>query len=227
MFYKKLLKYRFLQFFLLFASTFFNFWIFRIYEFNFLLGEVMVILTLLLYFSFNLKGTGIIFTTFILTIFFSIFLLFNYFNRDLFSITQIDLIKTEQRKNFYSNDLGKLYRNRLGVFYFDKLRLHFSKAQEAFFSPLEWTLYFSPKRLIDYEKFSLFLSPLFITGLLYFIVKSTKKILLYFLIALITHTFTILDSKISPLLFFPISIVCINQGILIVVKNIKYIFNSK
>lgn len=222
---KSFIKYNYFPIILFFILTFSNFWIYWIYEFNFLIGEILIILTLLLYLSLNLKNSKITLITFSLLVILSLFLIFSYFNKNLFSISQTDLIRTEQRKNFYANELGKIYRNRFGIFYFDKLRLNLSKIQEAFFTPMEWSLYFSPRRFKDYEKFSFFLSPFFIIGLLNFIINSTKKIIIYFFIALTVHTFTTLNSNVSPLLFFPLLIVCIDQGIIISLRRIKQLFH--
>lgn len=220
----KVMKQKYLSSLLIFVLIFSNFWIFWIFEFNFIIGEIITVLTLLLFVNTFSKSTIINLVIFLLLAFAGLFLLMNYLNHNLLTTSEIGKIRIEQRRNYYSQELGKLYGNKVGIFYFDKLKPDISKIQTEFFSSLDWNIYFSPKQLLSYEKFPLIFSPFFIAGLLYFIYKSNKVITTYFIISLLITTFITLDSMIRYSLLFPFIMVCVGRGIILLNQKVKTFF---
>lgn len=201
-----------------------NFWIYQIYEYNFFLGEILIIETALLFLSTLLSQDKTI-PIFVFIILFSLgsVLLVNNFDKNVFSISTIESIRIRERQQFYASELGKVYKNRIGIFYFDKLRFIFGKIGNNFFSALDLSLYFSPRPFLDQEKYPLIFAPLFIIGFLS-LVREVKIVpTAYSFIALSINSLINLDSKLGPLLMFPVITLCIAIGLielLIIIKRI-------
>lgn len=204
------------------SASLFNFWIYWIFEYNFFLGELLVIESVLLYLSFLRKKNQVllILIVIILTLTGS-FLLVNHFDKNIFSVSEVESIRIRERQEYFAKELGQIYKNRVGILYFDHLRLPFSKISDNFFSALDLGLYFSPGALIDQAKFPILLAPIFIIGLL-FLIREIKSIqIVYLLAALLISTFTKPDSKLGPLLMFPFVSLCLLIGLNRLIKIIK------
>lgn len=200
-----------------------NFWIYWIYEYDFFLGELLIIEAVLLFLStLSRKTKAIPIFIFVILFLSSSILLINHFDKDMFSTSNVESIHIEERRHFYANELGKIYKNRVGIFYFDNLRLIFSKISSNFFSALDLGLYFSPGLLIELGKYPLTLAPFFIMGFLSFVINLKVIPTIYFAVSLFISSFTNLDAKVGPLLIFPIISLCIALGLvqfLTIVKN--------
>lgn len=202
-----------LIFLILFVSLS-NFWIFRIFEYNFLIGEFILIETfLLLLITFYKTGRALIILIFLLLVIQGSALFINHFDRNIFSTSTIELMRINKRQQFYAQELGKIYQNRIGIYYFDNLRIYFSKISSNFFSNLDLSFYFSPSSIIDNGRYALFFAPLLLVGLIYLLTIINKVHILYFLIALIISAFINLDSKLGPILILPIINLCIVIGL--------------
>lgn len=191
-----------------------NFWIYWIYQSSFLLGEILLIETVLLFLTNSYPNTKVM-PILIFTILFilGIFLLAKNFNESIFSISAAESVVLNRRHEFYGPELGKIYKNRFGLFYFKNLRLYFSKISNNLFSALDLNTYFSPGRVLELGKYPLFFSPFFILGFLS-LIKGTKKIFIIYLIsALIISSFINLDSKVGSILFFPFISLSIALGL--------------
>lgn len=199
-----------------------NFWIYWIFEYNFFLGEILVIETMMLFISILFqKDRIIIILIFMILSFLSFSLLKNHLDNNIFSVSTVESTRIIRRQQFYANELGKIYQNRIGIFYFDNLRLIFSKLSSNFFSALDLGRYFSPTSLLEYEKFPLICAPFFIIGLLYLFAKIKIIPLIYLLVTLIVSSFTTLDAKLAPLLVFPFISCCIALGFIKLLGSIK------
>jgi len=205
----------------LLLSTLSNFWIYWIFEKNFLLGELMIIETVLFFFLSLKKAPKVIpVLTLGLLLMISFYLITNHFDKNIFSPSVIDSIRVRERQPFYVAELGKIYTNRVGIYYFDNLRLAFNKISSNLFSGMDLSLYFSPRFPIDQEKLPLFLSPLFIIGFLS-LLDRFKKLLIYIIPALLVSSLISLDSTLAPILMFPFITVCITQGLIKVIGFLK------
>lgn len=206
----------------LLTVSFFNFWVYWIYEKNFFLGEIIIIETVLLFLLVINKITKVILALILIILLMtSIYLLTNYFDKEISSPSTIESIKIRQRRQFYASELGKVYTNRFGIYYFDNLRLVFNKLSSNFFSNMDLSVYFSPRTFIDREKYSLFLSPFFIIGFLSILVKLKVILIIYLLPALLVSSLLELDSTLHPLLIFPFVSLCITIGLIKFMKILK------
>ena len=210
---------------IIFIVSMTNFWIYSIYQTNFFLGEILIIETALLYLSIlPHKNIALPILIYIILGVISLILLTNNFDKSLFLTSINDSIRIDHRRNYFYNDLGKIYANIGGIIYFNKLRLYFNNIQSNLFYPLDWSVYFSPTRLIDEGKYALLFGPFFIVGLIYLIGKNKKTIIIYFIISLLVNTFIKLDHKLEPLLLFPIVNICIGLGLIKFIEKLKTIF---
>ncbi|MCL4418088.1 MAG: hypothetical protein M1365_15620 [Actinobacteria bacterium] len=130
-------------------------------------------------------------------------------------------MQIEERQQYYAQELNKVYKNRIGIFYFDNLRLIFGKISNNFFSALDLNFYFSQSPLIDNGKYPLLFTPLFIIGFLSLLVTLHKVHIIYFFTALSINAFINLDSKLGPLVIFPLMGFCISIGLIRSLKIIK------
>lgn len=212
---------------LILGVTLANFWIYWIFEYNFFIGELLIIETVLLVISvFPGKNKLVCILSFIILFLLSLFLLSNHFDKNIFSISTVESIRISKRQSFYAHELGKIYQNKIGLFYFDNLRIIFGKISDNFFTSLDLNLYFFPSLVSEYGKFSLILSPLFLLGVL-FIIKNVKKIpLIYLLITLCVNALTRWDSKIGPLMMFPFLSLCIVAGFVKIIEKIRNLVSS-
>lgn len=205
----------------LLISSLSNFWIYWIFEKNFLLGELIIVVTVLLFFSSFKKVPKVIpALTLGLLLMISFYLITNHFDRNIFIPSVIDSIRVRERQPFYAAELGKIYTNRVGIYYFDNLRLTLNKISSNLFSGMDLSLYFAPRFPMDQEKFPLFLSPLFIIGFLS-LLDRFKKLLIYLIPALLAGSLLSLDSTLAPILMFPFITVCITQGLIKVASFLK------
>lgn len=199
-----------------------NFWIYQIYEYNFLIGELLVIETSLLFLStLSVKSKAIPILIFIIFSILSSILLINHFDKSVFAISTVESIQIRERQNFYAPELEKVYKNRVGIYYFDNLRLYFGKISNNFFTALDLNVYFAPASLIDYGKYPLLLAPLFIIGFLLLLATIRMTLMIYCILALITSSFINLDSKLGPLLMFPFISLCIADGLIKIIDELK------
>lgn len=205
-----------------------NFGIYWTYQSNFLLGEILVIETVL-FFLLNFYTNRIILLalTFIILFALSVFLLTRNLDSSILSVSTQDSIIINERHEFYGNELGKVYKNRFGLFYFKNLRLYFSKISDNFFSSLDLSFYFSPRTLAEYGKYPLFFSPLFILGVLFLIKDVKKPVIIYLVISLLINSFIKIDSKVGPILLYPFISLCIALGAITVIKKLKNFIHTK
>lgn len=207
-----------------------NFWIYRLFEINFFLAELVIIETFLLFLSIFLKknesphnkAEDKLLSCLIYGIFsiLTVALIINNFNKELVSVSTNESIQIDYRRDYFANELGKIYKNKLGIFYFDRVRPFFSKLQSQLFSPLDWRLYFAPLHPMDRERYSLLFSPFFIVGLLYLLKSIKRDILVYFLLSIVINTFINMD-KYEFALFFPLISLCIGLGVIILIEKVK------
>lgn len=204
-----------------------NFWIYWVYGNNFLIGELLIIETILLFLSTLFKKNKIISVfTFIILSVLGLFFVTNHFDKNIFSISTMESVHIQDRQQFYAQELGKVYKNRVGIFYFNNLKLIFSKISNNFFSVLDLNLYFATGSLLEYQKYPLFFAPLLIIGFLSLLVNLSRTPLIYLLIVLFISSFTNLDAKLGPLAIFPFISCCITIGLIEILKKGERMFKQ-
>lgn len=209
--------------FAILGIIFLNFWIYWIFEYNFFVGELLVIETFLLYLTNRTTKVNLRLSISIIVIFVLLggILLKNHFDKNIFSVSTMESIRIHARGEYFAQELGRIYKNRVGIFYFGNLRLYFSKISDNFFSSLDLGLYFSPGSQVEQAKFPLLFGPVFIIGLLFWI-KEIKTIqVVYLLSAILITTLSKPDSRIGPFLMFPFISLCLLIGSNKIIKLIK------
>lgn len=182
---------------------------------NFFLNGVIIAQTLLLFLSTRSKSGKIIpILTLVILFILSLFILINHFDRNIFNISTIESIRIGERKEYFGQELGKLYKNRVGIFYFDNLRLYSSKISSNFFSILDLSSYFSPDFLFGKGKYPLIFAPLFILGAVTFLANIRLIHLIYLLTAAVVSGFTSSSAQFGLLLILPFVNLLILIGLL-------------
>lgn len=216
-------RHTFLAILTVLGISLFNFWIYWIYENNFLIGELLIIETVLLYLSTISRNKTISISIFIIITFLSFILLKNHFDKNIFTISTVESIRIHEREQYYNCELGKIYGNRIGIYYFNNLKLIFGKISDHLFSALDLNLYFSPAFLIDYAKYPPFFAPLFVAGFLTLLTKIRKAHWIYLIVSLFVSSFISLDTKLGPLLILPLVSLCIAIGLMKLIEISKKI----
>ncbi|MBU1000874.1 hypothetical protein KKE78_05795 [Patescibacteria group bacterium] len=181
-----------------------NSWIYQFYQKNLLFGFLLIIETILLFLSsFYKNGKIIPILIFIILTIMSAILLIDHFDKNIFSVSTIESIQIRERRQYYANELGKVYKNRIGIFYFDHLSLYFNKINNNFSSAFDLNLFFSTGLSNKDGRYPLFSAPLFIIGFLSLLINIKTIPAIYFLIALGVNSFVSLDSKSGLLLMLP------------------------
>lgn len=183
-----------------------NFWIYKIFQDNLILALLIFIESLLLFRAVFLKDHSLSKIVFVLLSIIAVYLLTNNFDKNIFKNSDLENIKIFERREYYSKELGKIYRNRFGLYYFNNLRLYFNKLNENLFSNLDFNSYFSTSN----EKYPIILGPFFIIGFFYLLVNLQKNLAVYTLATLALSAVTKAGS--GPILLFPIINVCIALG---------------
>lgn len=180
---------------------------------NIFLNIIIAALTILLFLSTRSKNKIIPLLTLILASALSLFLIVNYFDKSMFSTTELESIKTQERRVFLGKELGRIYGNRIGIFYFDSVRPFFGKLSNNFFSALDLTRYFSSDFLNYSDRYPLILALLAILGIVLFILDIKIIPLIYFLIAISVSSLINFNSKQNLLLMLPLINLFILKGL--------------
>lgn len=215
-------KHIFLSIFTPLGISLFNFWIYWIYNYNFFVGELLTIETILLFLSTTLKKSKTItLSIYLILTIVCFFLLITNFDKNIFNTSTFESIRIRERQQFYAHEIGKVYTNRIGIFFFDRLGIYFTKFSSNFFIALDLNHYFSPGLQIDHAKYPLFFVPVFVVGFLFFVTNIQIVPVIYCITVLFVSGFTNLDAKINPPLMFPIITLCITRGFLQSLKVVK------
>lgn len=191
-----------------------NFWIYQLIQINLFLSLILIIESILLFLSIFLRLKILTALTFILLLILCTHLIISHFDKNIFSISDIDLQKIGKRHEYYAKELGKIYKNRIGIFYFNNLGLSISKIINNLFSNLDFYFYFP-------SKYPILWSPLFIVGLLYLLVNVDKIPTIFFLIALLISSLVSFEDKYGAILLFPFINLCISIGLVKLLSILK------
>ena len=191
-----------------------NFWVYWIFESNFLLGLLLLTESLGLYLI-NLQSADkkVIILTSAILIILTCYLLLNHFDKNIFSTSITDTIQKEERHNYYAQEMGRVYKNRVGIFYFNSIEPILNKIGGKFFLYLDFSYYFAPREFASLEKYFPPLAILFVFGLFNILKAGNKMLIVYLTIVLIVTSLTKLDNKLGPILLFPFINLCLTVGL--------------
>ncbi|OGE43674.1 hypothetical protein A3B45_03225 [Candidatus Daviesbacteria bacterium RIFCSPLOWO2_01_FULL_39_12] len=204
---------------LILAITFGNFWIWRIFKDNLVVGILLVILSFLLF-----KQLVDKFQIHRLLILIFIFLLISFltlrvgFDANIFITSPQDLSQLNRRHGFYADELGLLFTNRFSQKAYKYLSLPILKLEKNLFSNLDINLYFfashpRERGTGEFEKYSWLLLFPFILGF-FSILKYYKVVGTYLSSAALISMLLNPAYSLGPVLFFPFINVLIAFGLI-------------
>ena len=211
-----------------------NPWWWIIIQRNFLAGLLVFSLSLVLYLYFWQIESRVLL---ILLVIFTLILFFlsvrAAFDESIFRNSALDIQQYNKRHEFYSNDLGKLYKNRFILTYFKDYNFPISKIQRNFFNNLDPNLYFfasHPRERLGIEEFQKYLPiflPLFLIGMFHFIFAPVTKILIYLISVFLLSSIISPKYNLGPVLIFPFINLMITIGIILSWKKVLRYFLKK
>ncbi len=182
--------------------TFLNFWIWRVFGEDTLLGVALIFLSISLIFRFRIL-------TVVLFLVLSVVFLKTNPDTNLMYISPLEKHWLIQRHEYYAESLGSIYRNRAGLYLNYELLPYVFKYTRNLGYNLDPNLYFfanHPRERgggIEFEKFSPFLLPLFIVGVLILVSGRDKFLISYFIAAQLVNALAFPGYMLGPILIFP------------------------
>ncbi len=201
-----------------------NFWIWRIFNQDLVIGLSLVILSFLLfllYFKFN---KVFLILTLIITIFLSSRILNTGFDNNLINLNPDQEKQQNARHGYFSIELGKLFQNKLTLRFYKDFYPTLSNYGNNVFNILSPNLYFFENHPREREKVGefpkypgIFILPFIVGFLLLF--KTTSKVLTaYFLFVLLVSGFIRQNYFLGPVLFYPLINLLITNGLIKIYK---------
>lgn len=205
-----------------------NFWIWRIFEKDFLLGIVLILLSLALFFLSEIQFNRKILILGLLLIAFIVSgILLNGFDKDLAVLNNDQQKSISDRHGYFSIELGKLFQNKYTLRFYKGIYPYIYIYEGNLFNVLSPNLYFFTSHPREREKIGEFamypgilIIPFFI-GLLQLIRSSNKILVWYFLFAILTTGLIKQNYFFGPILFFPFINVLIADGLIEIYRKIK------
>lgn len=214
----------YLHIFVIFA----NFWIWKIFEEDLILGAVLVLLSLALFFLSNLKfNRKFLVLVLLLIAFISSRILMNGFDKDLIVLSGDQQKSIGDRHGYFSIELGKLFQNKFTLRFYKDIYPYVNVYEGNLFNALSPNLYFFSNHPREREKIgefviypSILIFPFFI-GLLR-LIKSSNKILVWFLFFVTLTTGLVKQNYFfGPILFFPFINILITNGLVAIYGELK------
>lgn len=195
-----------------------NYWFWRILKHNFLVALLLLLITFLLFISIK-RYNLLIFAAITIASILVLILIRSDFDKTLFLHTEEEIHSLNQRRSYYPKNIGAIFQN--------KFNLSLYKFKRNIFANLDLNMYFfanHPRErgnISDFEKFSPFLIPAFIIGMLLNIKNKNQILLFYFLLSLLISGVFSINSYLGPIFFFVLICVLSGQGIVYVVFKLN------
>lgn len=214
--------------YLIFVITLANFWIWKIFGKDLILGIVLVLLSLALFTLSNIKSDK---KNSLLTLLFIIFIssqiLISGIDKDL-TILSSDQQKTiGDRHGYYSVELGRLFQNKFTLRFYKDFYPYISAYEENVFNALSPNLYFfnshprEREKIGEFAKYPAILILPFIFGLFMFIQSSNNILIQYLFFAILTTGLIKQNYLFGPILFFPFINILITNGLMGIYRKIR------
>ena len=209
--------------------TFANFWWILILKENFLYGLLLILITFILFFaSFNVfSGLKLSVIMGVLFVILSTLLIKNHFDYTLKTLSPTDEKIQTQRHGVYADGLGILFTNKLSQNFYKNWSMSLGKYLRNISYSVDPNLYFfssHPREksgIDEFEKYSPFLLPIFIIGVLIHALSfgKIKALTAYLLASIIITGFISPYFKLGPILLFPYISIVIALGAASVIKK--------
>lgn len=209
-----------------FVVIFLNFWIWKILKSDFVIGIFLILLSFALFFSFQLKKNyklqilGVIFFAII-----SLLVLSSGFDERLKMADSDDIQKI--RHSYLAYNLGPLYQNKYIPNYYAHVYPKLSYWQQNLAYSLDLNSYFfasHPREKAgfpEFEKYPFILSPFFVIGIIWMIIKTNKQIIIYLIFSVIINSLLTPQFPLGPVLFFPLINLLVTVGIFQFIQIVK------
>ena len=138
-----------------------NFWIWKVLSHSFLLGFILILISVFLVFKVKLATT-------VLLLLLGMYLIKTNFDTGLIVNSPLESNQLANRYEYYAQDFGNIYKNRIGLYLNYKLLPFFSKYERNLAYNLDPNLYFfanHPREragVAEFEKFPAVFLPFFI-----------------------------------------------------------------
>lgn len=204
-----------MKYLIFFSIVLSNYWFWRILKHNFLVALLLLLITFLLFITIKKRYYLLIFATITIASILVLILIRSDFDKTLFLHTQEEIHSLNQRRSYYPKNIGAIFQN--------KFNLSLYKFKRNIFANLDLNMYFfanHPRErgnISDFEKFSPFLIPAFIIGMLLSIKNKNQILLSYFLFSLLISGIFSINSYLGPIFFFVLICILSSQGIAYVI----------
>ena len=216
-----------------------NFWIWQIFSGSLVLGIILLIIELGLFVLITkrrLKRTYIlaISISILFLLAFSAFLLKKEFDNTLLTNSPTEISILNQRHGYLAEGLGIIFTNRFVQHYYKDYSMATGKYLQNVFYTLDPNLYFfrsHPREkagIDEYEKYSPFVLPLFVIGILFLTIywRRYKFLILYSILAILLTGFISPNYKLGPLLMFPFVNIILYLGLIAAIPKVRLLFKK-
>ncbi len=209
---------------LIFLVSIFNFWFWRILQYNPILGLLSIAISILLFVSLlygmNRRNFLILFFLTIL----EIGLLHADINLKLENPKPEEILQRHEREFYFTQDLGKIFLNRISLNYYQNYDLYITKLQRNFFFLLDPNIYFfgghpRERGQYEFEKYTFLEIPFFIIGFIFLLRKRDYKIYFYIALSILISLFIDPAFRLGSIFIFPLINVLIAAGFIKIFKK--------
>lgn len=225
------------DYFLLLVVTAANYWIWQILFNDFVIGIILLAIEFGLFVLItqrDLRKNWIVavFTLVLLLTMIGVFTLEDKFDRTLLTNSPTEISTLNERHGFLANGLGMIFTNRYSQRYYADFSVGVGKYLRNVSYSLDPNLYFfrsHPREkagIDEYNKYSPFVLPLFVIGMLFLIIYYWRYLFLiaYFLFAVLLTGFISPEYNLGPLLIFPFMNIVLYLGLIVSIQKVKPLF---
>jgi hypothetical protein len=214
-----------------------NFWFWQIFSNNFILGVILLVIELGLFILITKKDLKRSYTLalYIFILFLLVFdtiLLKSDFDNTLLTTSSTEISILNERHGYLAEGLGNIFTNKYVQHYYKDYSLATGKYLRNIFYTLDPNLYFfrsHPREkagIDEYEKYSPFVLPFFVIGILFTIIyyRKYKSLIIYSIFATFLTGFISPSYKLGPILMFPFINIILYLGFITSIQKIKLLF---
>ncbi len=195
-----------------------NFWIWKVFKDNWLMGIVLISISFLLFFLVIKFNKIICILILILSLFLCGQIVTSGFDKNLTTLTVDGQKQLDTRHGYFSLELGKLFQNKYSLHFYKDFYPYLSSYENNVFNALNPNLYFfenHPREkgsVGEFPKYpGIFILP-FMVGFLFLFKSAPKFVVIYFLSVLFITGFIRQGYSLGPILFYPLINFLITDG---------------
>ena len=181
-------------------------WTWVIADTSLIIFIVLIITSVLIYRSLYLNELSNLYNKTVICLFLIAYfhLITNSFDKSLIEIYKKGTPLISKRQEYFSRELGKIYRNRYGIFYFNKIEPVLFKYLNNISYAIDLQTYFLPINENAKSKYPIYFIPFLLVGLFYIIEKPKKLFFITTILSILLLGFINTRNSIGPMLLYPI-----------------------